>query len=157
MEIKMARILRFNSEKAENYIAEKLEQIAETRHHLSTLTEYTIAWYTHLKETYGKNFPRMTEIRSFDTIEATKVVEATEKLYINKEDGFMGTGLQRDPNAEFVCNCSNIDDIIIFYKDGRYTVVKVAEKQFIGKNILHIDVFKRNDNRTIYNVIYMNG
>ena len=157
MEIKMARILKFNSEKAENFIAEKLQQIAETRHHIETLTEYTIAWYTHLKETYGHHFPRMTEIRNFDTIEATKVVEATEKLYLNKEDGFMGTGLQRDPKAEFVCNCSNIDDIIIFYKDGRYTVVKVAEKQFIGKNILHIAVFKRNDTRTIYNVIYMNG
>lgn len=157
MEIKMARILKFNSDKAENFIAEKLQQIAETRHHLETLTEYTIAWYTHLKETYGHNFPRLTEIRNFDTIEATKVVEANEKLYLNKEDGFMGTGLQRDPKAEFVCNCSNIDDIIIFYKDGRYTVVKVAEKQFIGKNILHIDVFKRNDTRTIYNVIYMNG
>ena len=157
MEIKMARILKFNSEKAENFIVEKKQQIAETLHHLETLTEYTIAWYTHLKETYGKNFPRLTEIRNFDTIEATKVVEATEKLYLNKEDGFMGTGLQRDPKAEFVCNCSNIDDIIIFYKDGRYTVVKVAEKQFIGKNILHIDVFKRNDTRTIYNVIYMNG
>lgn len=157
MEIKMARILKFNSDKAENFIAEKLQQIAETRHHLETLTEYTIAWYTHLKDTYGHNFPRLTEIRNFDTIEATKVVEANEKLYLNKEDGFMGTGLQRDPKAEFVCNCSNIDDIIIFYKDGRYTVVKVAEKQFIGKNILHIDVFKRNDTRTIYNVIYMNG
>lgn len=157
MEIKMARILKFNSEKAENFIAEKQQQIAETLHHLETLTDYTIAWYTHLKESYGKNFPRLTEIRNFDTIEATKVVEATEKLYLNKEDGFMGTGLQRDPKAEFVCNCSSIDDIIIFYKDGRYTVVKVAEKQFIGKNILHIDVFKRNDTRTIYNVIYMNG
>lgn len=157
MEIKMARILRFNSEKADNYIAEKLEQIAETKHHLETLTEYTIAWYTHLRETYGKNFPRITEIRNFDTIEATKVVEATEKLYLNKEDGFMGIGLQRDPKAEYICNCSNIDDIIIFYKDGKYTVVKVAEKQFVGKNIMHIDVFKRNDTRTIYNVIYMNG
>ncbi len=157
MEIKMARILRFNSDKAENFIAEKLEQIAETKHHLETLTEYTITWYTHLQETYGKNFPRITEIRNFDTIEATKVVEATEKLYLNKEEGFMGIGLQRDPKAEFVCNCSNIDDIIIFYRDGKYTVVKVTEKQFVGKNIMHIDVFKRNDTRTIYNVIYMNG
>ncbi len=157
MEIKMARILRFNSDKAENYIAEKLEQIADTKHHLETLTDYTIAWYAHLQETYGKNFPRITEIRNFDTIEATKVVEATEKLYLNKEEGFMGIGLQRDPKAEFVCNCSNIDDIIIFYKDGKYTVVKVAEKQFVGKNIMHIDVFKRNDTRTIYNAIYMNG
>lgn len=157
MEIKMARILRFNSDKAENFIAEKLEQIEETKHHLEHLTDYTITWYSHLKESYGAHFPRLTEIRSFDTIEATKVVEATEKLYLNKEEGFMGTGLQRDPKAEFVCNCSNIDDIIIFYKDGHYTVVKVAEKQFVGKNIMHLDVFKRNDTRTIYNAIYMNG
>ncbi len=157
MEIKMARILRFNSEKAENYIAEKIEQIAQTRHHLDTLVEYTIDWYTHLKETYGSHFPRLTEIRNFDTIEATKVAEANEKLYLNKEEGFMGTGLQRDPKAEVIDSCSSIDDIIVFYKDGRYMVVKVAEKQFIGKNILHIAVFKKNDTRTIYNVIYMDG
>lgn len=157
MEIKMARILRFNSEKAENFIAEKLDQIAATRHSIETLTDYTIAWYTHLKETYGHNYPRLTEIRGFDTIEATKVVEANEKLYLNSEEGFMGTGLQRDEKAQFVCNCSDIDDIIIFYKDGRYTVVKVSEKQFIGKNILHLAVFKRNDTRTIYNVVYRDG
>ncbi len=157
MEIKMARILRFNSEKAENFIAEKLDQIADTRHNLETLTDYAIAWYSHLKETYGHNYPRLTEIRGFDTIEATKVVEANEKLYLNSEDGFMGTALQRDEKAHFVCNCSDIDDIIIFYKDGKYTVVKVSDKQFVGKNILHLAVFKKNDTRTIYNVVYRNG
>ena len=93
-------------------------------------------------------------IRSFDTIEATKVVEANEKLYINREEGFMGTGLKKD---EFICNCSDIDDIIIFYKDGRYKVVRVSEKMFIGKNVLYINVFKKNDTRTIYNVIYRDG
>jgi topoisomerase-4 subunit A len=107
-----------------------------------------------LKEKYGKNFPRCTEIRNFDTIEATKVVEANEKLYINREEGFIGTSLKKD---EFVTNCSDIDDIIIFYKDGKFKVVKVSEKMFIGKNILHLDVFKRNDKRTIYNVIYRHG
>ena len=157
MEIKMARILRFNSAKADNFIAAQRERIAETEHHLETLTEYTIAWYAHLKETYGQHFPRLTEIRNFDTIEAAKVVEATEKLYLNRDEGFMGTGLQRDEKAEYVCNCSDIDDIILFYKDGRYTVVKVSEKQFVGKNILHLAVFKKNDARTIYNVIYRDG
>ncbi len=157
MEIKMARILKFNSAKSENYIAEKLEQIEATRHNMETITDYTIAWYEHLKETYGSNFPRLTEIRSFDTIEAAKVVEANEKLYINREEGFIGTGLQRDEKAEFVSNCSDIDDIIIFYKDGRYTIVKVAEKQFVGKNIHYLAVFKKNDNRTVYNVIYRDG
>ena len=157
MEIKMARILRFNSVKADNFIATQRERIAETKHNLDTLTDYTIAWYTHLKEAYGQHFPRLTEIRNFDTIEAAKVVEATEKLYLNREEGFMGTGLQRDEKAEYVCNCSDIDDIIIFYKDGRYTVVKVSEKQFVGKNILHLAVFKKNDARTIYNVIYRDG
>ena len=157
MEIKMARILRFNSVKADNFIATQRERIAETEHNLETLTDYTIAWYMHLKETYGQHFPRLTEIRNFDTIEAAKVVEATEKLYLNRDEGFMGTGLQRDEKAEYVCNCSDIDDIIIFYKDGRYTVVKVSEKQFVGKNILHLAVFKKNDVRTIYNVIYRDG
>ena len=96
----------------------------------------------------------MTEVRSFDTIEATKVVEANEKLYINKEEGFIGTSLKKD---EFVCNCSDIDDIILFYRDGKYKVVKVSEKMFVGKNLLHIAVFKKNDKRTIYNVVYRDG
>lgn len=107
-----------------------------------------------LKEKYGKNYPRMTEVRNFDTIEATKVVEANEKLYINRAEGFIGTGLKKD---EFVCNCSDIDDIILFYRNGTYKVVKVSEKMFVGKDILYLNVFKRNDNRTIYNVIYRDG
>lgn len=96
----------------------------------------------------------MTEVRNFDTIEATKVVEANEKLYINRAEGFIGTGLKKD---EFVCNCSDIDDIILFYRNGTYKVVKVSEKMFVGRDILYLNVFKRNDNRTIYNVIYRDG
>lgn len=156
MEIKMARILRFNSQKADELIAQIKAQIAEIDHHLNHLTEYTINWYLSLKEKYGQKpeMQRKTEIRSFDTIVATKVIEANERLYIDREEGFIGTGLKKD---EFVCNCSNIDDIILFYKDGRYKIVKVAEKISIGKNILHVNVFKKNDSRTVYNVVYRDG
>lgn len=154
MEIKMGRILKFNSEKAEEQIAAIKADIEEIENHLAHIIDYTIRWYEALKSKYGKNYPRHTIIRSFDTIEATKVVEANEKLYINREEGFMGTGLKKD---EFICNCSDIDDIIIFYKDGKYKVVRVSEKMFIGKNILYINVFKKNDTRTIYNVIYRDG
>ena len=151
MEIRMGRILRFNSDKADELIAKYKEQIKEIKHNIKNIVDYTISWYIMLKEKYGKNYPRKTEIRSFETIEATKVVEANEKLYINREEGFIGTSLRKD---EFVCNCSNIDDIIIFYKDGKYKVVKVSEKMFVGKNVLYVNVFHRNDKRTIYNVVY---
>ena len=154
MEIKMARILKFNSDKAEELIARYLEEIDEVNHHLDTLVDYTISWYVMLKEKYGKQFPRKTEIRSFENIEAAKVVEANERLYINREEGFIGTGMKKD---EFICNCSDIDDIIVFFKDGKYKVVKVSEKMFVGKNILYAGVFKRNDKRTIYNVVYRDG
>ena len=107
-----------------------------------------------LKEKYGKNYPRRTELRNFDTIEAAKVVEANEKLYINREEGFIGTSLKKD---EFVANCSDIDDVIIFYKDGKYKVVRVTDKMFVGKNVLYVNVFKKNDKRTIYNVVYRDG
>jgi topoisomerase-4 subunit A len=154
MEIKMARILKFNKDKADNLIASYKAQIKEIDHHIEHIVDYTIDWFTRLKEKYGKDYPRKTEIRSFDTIEATKVVEANEKLYINREEGFIGYGLKKD---EYVCNCSDIDDIIIFYKDGKYKVVKVSEKMFVGKNVLFLNVFKRNDSRTIYNVVYRDG
>jgi len=121
---------------------------------LANLTEVTADWFQFLKDKYGKEHPRLTEIRNFDTIEATKVAEANQKLYINRADGFIGTGLKKD---EYVCNCSDIDDIIIFYKDGKYKVVRVAEKLFVGKNVLHLQVFKKNDTRTIYNVVYRDG
>jgi topoisomerase-4 subunit A len=154
MEIRMARILKFNSDKAEELIAKLKEDIKEIDHNLNNLIDYTISWYLMLKEKYGKNFPRKTIIRSFDNIDVTKVVEANEKLYINREEGFIGTGMKKD---EFVCNCSDIDDIIIFFKDGKYKIVKVSDKIFVGKNILYANVFKKNDKRTIYNVIYRDG
>ena len=114
MEIKMGRILKFNSEKADQSIAALNEQLEQIKNHLSNIVNYTIDWFTNLKEKYGKNYPRRTEIRSFDTIEVTKVIEANQKLYINKEEGFIGTALKKD---EFVCNCSEIDDVIVFYKN----------------------------------------
>ena len=154
LEINMGRILRFNSEKADNYIESLKEKVKEIDHHLATLVDYTIAWYEKLKKKYGAAYPRRTEIRSFDNIEAAKVAEANEKLYINREDGFIGTGLKKD---EFVCNCSDMDDIIVFFKDGKYKVVKVADKLYVGKNVLYLNVFKRNDQRTIYNLVYQNG
>lgn len=154
METKMARILKFNKDKADELIARLKAEIEEIDNHLAHLTEYTIEWYRHLKDKYGKDFPRRTEIRNFDTIVATKVVEANEKLYINREEGFIGTGLKKD---EFICNCSDIDDVIIFYKDGKYKIVRISDKLFVGKNILYVNIFKKNDKRTIYNVIYRDG
>ena len=154
MEIKMARILKFNSDKAEEQIARMKAEVEEIDRHLANLVEYTVDWFRMLKEKYGKNFPRRTELRSFDVIEATKVIEANEKLYINREEGFIGTGLKKD---EFVANCSPIDDVIIFYRDGKYVITPVADKKFVGKNILYINIFKKNDKRTIYNVAYRDG
>lgn len=154
MEIKMARILKFNKDKADEFITKLKADIEEIDNHLAHITEYTIDWYTRIKEKYGKNFPRRTEIRNFDTIVATKVAEANEKLYINREEGFIGTGLKKD---EYICNCSDIDDVIIFYKDGKYKIVRVSDKLFVGKNILYVNIFKKNDKRTIYNVIYRDG
>ncbi len=154
MEIKMARILRFNKDKAEELIARLKKEIAEIDKQLGQMTQVTIKWFTMLKEKYGARYPRLTEIRNFDTIVAAKVVEANQKLYINRAEGFIGTSLKKD---EFVTNCSDIDDIILFYKDGKYKVVKVSEKLFVGKNIIHVDVFKKNDKRTIYNAVYRDG
>lgn len=154
MEIKMARILKFNSDKAEEQIARMKADIEETEHHLANLVEYTVDWFRMLKEKYGKNFPRRTELRNFDTIDSTKVIEANEKLYINREEGFIGTSLKKD---EFLANCSNLDDVILFFRDGRYLITPVADKKFVGKNILYANVFKKNDKRTIYNVCYRDG
>ncbi|MDR1602905.1 MAG: DNA gyrase/topoisomerase IV subunit A [Tannerella sp.] len=154
MEIKMARILKFNADRSDELIARIRKDIAETERHLEHIVEYTVNWYLMLKEKYGKAYPRRTEIRSFDTIEASKVIEANEKLYINREEGFIGTGLKKD---EFVCNCSSIDDVILFYRDGTYRIIRVSEKVFIGKHAIYVNVFKRNDSRTIYNVVYRDG
>ena len=154
MEIKMHRILKFNKDKADELILRIKAEIEQIEHDLAHLVEYTIKWFEFLLGKYGEQHPRLTEIKNFDTIVASKVVEANEKLYINRADGFIGTGLKKD---EFVCNCSDIDDIIIFYKDGKYKVIRVADKVFVGKNILHVQVFKKNDKRTIYNVVYRDG
>lgn len=154
LEIKMQRILKFNKDKADQLIKNIKAEIKSIDHDLAHMTDVTIKWFSDLKEKYGKDHPRRTEIRNFDTIEATKVVEANEKLYINRQEGFIGTGLKKD---EFVCNCSDIDDIIVFFKDGKYKIMRVADKIFVGKNILHVQVFKRNDYRTIYNVVYRDG
>ena len=157
VEIKMKRIFRFSAKDADDHIARLAADIDETRRHLEGIIEYTIAWYQRLKDKYGANYPRRTVIRGFDNIQAATVAEANEKLYINRDEGFIGTALKKDDNVEFVCNCSSLDDIIIFYKDGRYKVVKVQEKLFVDKNVLFVNVFKRNDDRTIYNVIYRHG
>ena len=154
MEIKMQRILKFNKDKADELIARIKDEIKGIDHDLAHMTDVTINWFKFILDKYGKDHPRLTEIRSFDTIEATKVVEANEKLYINRQEGFVGTGLKKD---EYVCNCSDIDDIIVFFKDGKYKMVRAADKIFVGKNILHVQVFKRNDKRTIYNVVYRDG
>ncbi|MCI7688347.1 MAG: DNA gyrase/topoisomerase IV subunit A [Prevotella sp.] len=154
MEIKMQRILKFNKDKADELIARIKDEVKGIDHDLAHMTDVTINWFTFIKEKYGHEHPRLTEIRSFDTIEATKVVEANEKLYINRQEGFVGTGLKKD---EFVCNCSDIDDIILFYRDGKYKVIKVADKIFVGKNVMHVQVFKKNDKRTIYNAVYRDG
>lgn len=154
LEIKMKRILRFNSDDADRRIAELLKNIDEVCKKIDTIVDYTIAWFLKLKDKYGANFPRRTEVRGFNSIEAATVAEATEKLYINREEGFIGTELKKD---EFVCSCSNLDDIIIFYKDGHYKIVKVQDKLFVGKGVLYLNVFRRKDERTIYNVIYQLG
>ena len=154
MEIKMQRILKFNKDKADELIARIKAEVAEIENDLNHMTDVTINWFTFIKNKYGKDHPRRTEIRSFDTIDSAKVVEANQKLYINRQEGFIGTGLKKD---EFVCNCSDIDDIILFYKTGKYKIIKVADKIFVGKGIIWLQVFKRNDKRTIYNVVYRDG
>lgn len=154
MEIKMGRILKFNSDKANELMMNMRKEVEGIDYNLEHIVKYTVDWFATLKKKYGSNYERRTEIRSFDTIEATKVAEANEKLYINREEGFIGTGLKKD---EFVANCSDIDDIIIFFKDGRYIVTAVTEKKFVGKNILFANVFKKNDKRTIYNAAYRDG
>ena len=153
-EIKMGRILKFNSEKANERIANLQKDIDRLQFDLDHMTEYTTAWYRHLKEKYGDAFPRHTTIRGFDSIEAAKVAEANKRLYFDKAGGFLGTALKEN---EFLFTCSDIDDILIIYKDGTYKLVKVQDKLYVGKKIIHIGLFKKGDKRTIYNVIYRNG
>ena len=165
MEIKMARILKFNKDKADELIARLKAELEQIERDLANLVEVTAEWFRFLQKKYGAEHPRLTEIRNFDTIQAATVAEANQKLYINRAEGFIGTGLKKD---EFLTNCSDIDDIIIFYKDGTYKVIKVAEKVFIGETerskaekrkveVIHVAVFKKNDTRTIYNATYKDG
>ena len=151
------KISKFDIKKADEDIANTEAQMKQVQYHLEHIVDYAIDWFTHLKEKYGKAYPRLTEIRNFETIQAAKVVEANAKLYVNRTEGFIGTGLKKDDNVEFVCNCSDIDDIIVFFKDGKYKVVKVAEKAYVGKDIIHVAVYLKNDQRTIYNVVYRDG
>lgn len=153
-EIRMIRITKFDSKKADDLMKELEKKIKQTEKDLHHLTDYTIRWFENLKAKYGDKYPRKTEVRNFANINVKTVVEANEKLYINREEGFIGTGLKKD---EFLCNCSDLDDIIVFHRDGKYKIVRVAEKIFIGTDILHIDIFKKNDTRTIYNVVYRDG
>lgn len=153
-EIRIKRISKYDSFKADEYIKSLEEEMKKIDYNLAHIVEFTIDYFTKIKDKFGKGRERKTEIRNFDNIVATQVVIANEKLYVNWKDGFAGTSLKKD---EFVCECSDIDDIIIFRKDGSYIITKVSEKFFIGTNAIHIDIFKKNDDRTIYNVVYRDG
>lgn len=153
-EIKIKRISKFNAFKADEQIKRIEEEIKEVDNHLNHLVDYAINYFKQIKKKYGKGRERKTEIRNFDTIQASMVAVSNQKLYVNREEGFAGTALRKD---EFVCDCSDLDDIIVFREDGTFVVTKVADKFFVGKNVLHLDVFRKNDDRTIYNLIYRDG
>lgn len=151
------KISKFDVKDVEEKIARLESEMEKIKDNLANLVQYTIDYYKRLKERYGEKFPRLTEIDNFETIEAAKVVVANAKLYVNKAEGFIGMDLKKDENAEFVCDCSDIDDVIVFLKDGKYIVTKITDKAFVGKNILHVGIFIKNDERTIYNVAYRDG
>lgn len=151
------KISKFDVKEVEEKLMKLEAEMVEVKNNLEHLVEYTIAYFNNLKEKYGSKYPRITEICSFETIEATKVAVANAKLYMNKAEGFVGMDLKKDENAEYVCECSDIDDIIVFLKNGKYTVTKIADKSFVGKNIIHAGIFVRNDQRTIYNAVYRDG
>jgi topoisomerase-4 subunit A len=154
LEIKMARILKFNADKAADYLHSLEDEMAKVQENIRQIVPFTINWFERLKSKYGKGRDRRTELRSFENIVASKVVVANEKLYIDREEGFAGTGLKK---AEYVCDCSDMDEIIVFRRDGSYFVTKVSDKAFIGKNVIHIGLFRKDDSRTIYNVVYRDG
>jgi topoisomerase IV subunit A len=153
-QIPMIRITRFDSIKAEDFMKDLNAKIEEVKHHLANMVEFAIEYFKNLKKKYGTGKERKTEIKTLETIVAAQVIMSNEKLYVNREEGFVGTGLKKD---EFVCDCSDMDDIIAFTKEGKMKVVKVSEKAFIGKNIIHVAIFKKNDERTTYNMIYRDG
>jgi len=151
------KISTFDIKQLEDAIKRIEEEEKEVQHNLEHLIDYTIQHFNQLKKKYGARYPRKTEICSFETIEATKVVAVNAKLYANKSEGFVGMDLKRDDNAEYICECSDIDDLIVFLKNGKYMVTKISEKAFVGKDIIHIGVFSRNDDRCIYNLVYRHG
>lgn len=153
-EIKIKRISRYDGFKADELMKKLGQELEETNHHLDNLIDYAIKYFKNLLDKYGKGRERKTEIRTFDTIVANVVAVANQKLYVNKAEGFIGYGLKKD---EFVCDCSDIDDIIVFRKDGKCQVSKIGEKVFVGKDIIHIAVFKKNDERMVYNMVYLDG
>ena len=153
-EIKIKRISKYDSKKADEHIKKLEEEIETIKKNLAAITDYTIKYFKQIKKKYGKGRERKTEIRNLETIEATQVVEANKKLYVHRNDGFIGTALKK---AEYVCECSDIDEVIVIRRDGKYIISKMDEKLFVGKDIIHVDVFKRNDKRTIYNIVYRDG
>ncbi|MGL2993419.1 DNA gyrase/topoisomerase IV subunit A [Flavobacterium sp. TSSA_36] len=153
-QIPMIRITRFDSDKADDFIAKLEDEMKEVQHHLDHIIDFAIAYFSKLKEKYGKGRERQTELRIFDDIEATKVVLRNTKLYVNREEGFVGTSLKKD---EYVVDCSDIDDVIVFLRDGKMMITKVDAKTFVGKDIIHVAIFDKGDKRTIYNVIYRDG
>ncbi|MBN2639078.1 MAG: DNA gyrase/topoisomerase IV subunit A [Bacteroidales bacterium] len=153
-EIKIKRISKFNAFKADEQIKRVEEEIDEVKNHLAHIVDYSINYFRQIKKKYSKGKERKTEIRNFDTIQASMVAVSNQKLYVNREEGFAGTSLRKD---EFVCDCSDLDDIIVFREDGTFMVTKVSDKFFVGQNVMHLDVFRKNDDRTIYNMIYRDG
>ena len=151
------KISKFDTKAVDEKLKGIEAEMAEVQNHLEHLTEFTINYFKNLKKKYGKDYPRLTELTNFESIEATRVVNNNAKLYANKEEGFVGTGLKKEDNAEFICDCSDLSEIIVIHKDGKYVVTKVSEKAFFGKDILYVGLFDRNDQRTIYNVIYREG
>src|SRR5690606_33481634 len=153
-EIRIKRISRFDLDKAQEKLDALEGDIEQVKYNIEHIIDFTVAFFTTLKEKYGKGRERKTELRNFDNIEATKVVMRNLKLYVNKEEGFIGTGLRKD---EYVGDCSDIDDVIVFLRDGSMIVSKIEDKKFVGKDIIHAAVFNKNDKRTIYNMIYRDG
>ena len=151
------KISKFDTKAVDEKLKGIEAEMEEVRNHLAHLTEYTIRYFKNLKKKYGKAYPRLTEIVEFESIESTRVVSNNAKLYANKAEGFVGTNLKKEDNAEFICDCSDLSEIIVIHKDGKYMVTKVSEKAFLGKDILYVGIFNRNDQRTIYNVIYREG
>ena len=151
------KISKFDTKAVDEKLKGIEAEMEEVQNHLDHLTEFTIGWFRNLKKKYGKAYPRLTELTGFESIEATKIVNNNAKLYANKVEGFVGTNLKKEDNAELICECSDLSEIIVIHKDGKYVVTKVSEKAFFGKDILYVGLFDRNDQRTIYNVIYREG